>query len=1259
MAYETAEKEVDPRRRAELLKIAEVCAQVPGKPARNWWEAVQSYWMTQVLILCEQRNYGESFGRFDQYMYSYYKKSVIDDQELTREEALELLELSFIKMSENTELYDYNNSVLQPSMNQTWNMQVGGQTRDGRDACNEVTLLALEADEQVALLSPEISFRIWEGTPLEYLSYACEIVRLGRGKPKFYGDRTAIAIMQQEYPDLTMEDYRDYAVIGCVEIASPHITQQHSFTALQNMVKVLDLTIHNGKCSLCGRQIGPQTGDVHDFKFFDDFKEAFRQQTFFWMEHLVKGVKFQMEIQAEWNYSPFGSCLLSGPIEKGKDMIEGGCWYTGFGVLVGGAANVGDSLGVIDTLIYREGKLDWDTLIEALDANWDGFERLRQMAINEVPKYGNDIDYADSMVAFALDTWCDSIDYYNNFKDMLPSYGGKLKGCILIGNGAVAMGSQVGATPDGREFPHPLADTLSPAQGRDVSGASAYRYEGGSIYNSRFPKPTALEKVTGLCDYGDDIGIKMPPGTLHLAVVQPEAIHARILRVNTSEAEQVPGVVKVLTAADIKGGNKCDCGAPNHGYVSPVYEGFTRPIINGDKIYRYGDVVAVVAAFDRDTAREAAKLVTAELEELPAYLTAPEALRPDALQIHENGPENLFEAQRIDKGPDTRESFKNAAYVTEGSFYSQRQPHLVLEPDVMQAYVDKDGVLTLHTKSQFVYGQKMQVAKGLGLPEEKVRVIQNPTGSSFGYTMSPTMAAMTGACALVLNAPVSLTLSYKEHQAYTGKRSAYYENGKMACDENGKLIGLEFEAVFDVGSYNEVASNYPFKACHFYGFPYNIPSVNGLSKVAFSNNANAITFRGYGMPQIYTAGEALIDMLAEKAGIDPFEFRYRNLLQLGDTISTNVCPYEYPSQEMMDLIRPHYEEAKERAKRLSGDMLKRGVGVACGGYSVSRLNDVAEVALELNPDGSVTNYNTWEQMGQGADIGAVVHTHEALRPLGLRPDQIKLVSNDTLLSPNTGSSAGSRQHYMAGNAILDAAKKMMDAMRKTDGTYRSYDEMVAEGIPTKYFGRHTVPDFRTHYVDTAIGYGRNVPEFNYIVQIAEVEVDTNTGKTKILASKGIANVGIVGNYLAVEGQAYGGWMHNVGFALSEDYCCDEKRHMTMIGSGFPQCNDINDDIEFDYHVTPRPLGPHGSVGCSEVFQSCGHMAVINAINNAIGVRIYDLPAKPGKVLEALKAKTEGSERKPGPYYLGADFYETYDRLTTIAEELKKGLQATH
>lgn len=801
----------------------------------------------------------------------------------------------------------------------------------------------------------------------------------------------------------------------------------------------------------------------------------------------------------------------------------------------------------------------------------------------------------------------------------------------------------------------PLVDAVMAAaavlRGEKTMEDITFKMEGESIYNTRYPKPTALEKVTGLCDYGDDLALKMPEGTLHLAIVQTKAHHARILSVNTEKAKGYPGVVAVFTAKDVDGPNKCDAGAPAYGHFSKPFSGFTRPIINGDKIYRYGDVVAVVAAVNERAARAAAKLVEVELEELPAYQSVLESLQPGALQIHENGPCNLFDGQRISKGPDVRDVFANAPHVVEGSFYSSRQPHLVIEPDVLQAYIDQEGRLTIHSKAQALYVMRSLVAKGLDLPLEKVRLIQNPTGGSFGYSMSPTPLCIVGLCALKLQVPVTMTLNYAEHQLLSGKRAACFTNGRMACDNEGNLLAYEFDAMFDVGAYNEKATKLVYKACHFYGYPYSIPSIQGLSRSGFSNNANAITYRGFGMPQVYTSGEALIDMMAEKIGMDPFEFRYKNAIKPGDTIATNVCLDEYPIQEMMDMIRSYYEEAKQRAKTLSNDTIKRGVGVACGGYSSAGPNDKAEVALELNEDGTVTVYNTWGQMGQGADIGTLVHVHEALRPLGIRPEQIRLDLNDTAYCPDTGPAAGSRSHYMAGLAIIDAANKMMDAMRKPDGTYRTYQEMVDEGLPTKFLGKHVVPSHKTHLVDPLQGVGRNVPEFNYIVMVAEVEVNVKTGKVKCVAAKGVANVGVVGNYLAVEGQAYGGFQHCIGFALTEDYSTFDEKYKSMVGCGAPTCNDVPDELEFDFHITPRPDGPHGSIGCSENFQSCGHMAIINAINNAVGVRIYELPATPAKILAALKAKEEGRELKPAKYDFGDDFYEVYDRVTAKAKEI--------
>jgi aldehyde oxidoreductase len=289
---------------------------------------------------------------------------------------------------------------------------------------------------------------------------------------------------------------------------------------------------------------------------------------------------------------------------------------------------------------------------------------------------------------------------------------------------------------------------------------------------------------------------------------------------------------------------------------------------------------------------------------------------------------------------------------------------------------------------------------------------------------------------------------------------------------------------------------------------------------------------------------------------------------------------------------------------------------------------------------------------EGKKLGLDVFSYEKV-------NQIKLDQNDSAYCPNTGAAAGSRSHYMAGLATIHAANQLMDAMRKPDGTYRTYDEMIAENIPTKYMGKHVVASEKTHLVDDLLGVGRNVPEFNYIVMVAEVEVEVKTGKSRCVAARGVANNGVVGNYLAVEGQAYGGFQHCVGFALTEDYSTFDAKYASMAGCGAPTCNDIPDDLEFEFHVTPRPDGPFGSIGCSENFQSCGHMAVINAINNAVGVRIYELPATPNKILAGMKARAEGKELKPNTYDFGDDFYEVYDKLTEMAEELEKTASVEH
>jgi aldehyde oxidoreductase len=761
----------------------------------------------------------------------------------------------------------------------------------------------------------------------------------------------------------------------------------------------------------------------------------------------------------------------------------------------------------------------------------------------------------------------------------------------------------------------------------------------GNYYGTSIPRPAAIGKVTGTCEFGDDYTLKeMPDDTLHLAVVLPDEAYAKILSIDTSEAEAMPGVFKVVTWEDIQGDNSIFMPVM-HSRSTCV--GFEHQVLNSEMVYHRGDVLALVCADTRDQARAAAKMVKVELEPLAPFENILESLAPDAEQIHPDHP-NMYIEQPLFKGEDTRRVLEESAYVVEGSFYSQRQPHLVIEPDVVQAYME-DASLCVRCKSQMISTTAGLIGTGVGFDAVDMRFILNPTGASFGYSISPKTPALAAAACLVTERPVAMTLSYEEHQRITGKRAPSFTNARLGCDKDGKLTGIEFEIAYDKGAYSEVAYILIPKGVRFMGTPYTIPNAMGLSKGVMSNNAYSTAYKGFGAPQTCTASEQLMDMLAEKAGIDRFEFRYMNVFRPGD-LNLNGEPYDvYPMEAILDKLRPYYYEAVARAKKEDTPTMRRGVGITCCHYNVcSDATDHAEVALELNPDGTITSFNTWQEMGQGAETGTLLNTYEALRPLGIRMDQIKLVMNDTALCPDTGPAAGSRSHYMAGNAYIDAANQLISAMTKPDGSFRTYDEMVEEGIETKYIGEHDTSD-STSELDPNDGHGRPSPEYTYGAMLTEVEVDTATGKTKVLSMRCVADVGVVAHPINVLGQAYGAMEHGIGMALSEDYD-DWKKHRNLAGAGFPYIDAVPDDMNVEFIETPRPTGPHGSSGCAEMFQTTPHVCIINAIYDACGVRIHELPARPEKVLAGLKAIERGEKYEPERYYLGDDFYEYMDEI---------------
>jgi aldehyde oxidoreductase len=360
-----------------------------------------------------------------------------------------------------------------------------------------------------------------------------------------------------------------------------------------------------------------------------------------------------------------------------------------------------------------------------------------------------------------------------------------------------------------------------------------------------------------------------------------------------------------------------------------------------------------------------------------------------------------------------------------------------------------------------------------------------------------------------------------------------------------------------------------------------------------------------------------MDMLAEKIGVDPLELRYKNVYRPGGTGTPQGVPPEvYSLPEMIDLLRPKYQEALKRAKQNSTTDKKCGVGVSIGVYGCQiDGTDTSSAAAELNPDGGVTIYDTWEDHGQGADAGALGTAHQALYPLRLPPSKIRRIANDTSKCPDSGFAGGSRSQVMSANAIRLACEALIQEMTEPDGSFRTYDEMVKEGKKLKHAGTYTSQS--PGMDDNAQGVVMD--NFAYGVQMAEVSVDMKTGKVTVDRMVLVSDIGVVNNKLVADGQCWGGLAQGIGLALTEDFE-DIRKHSTLMGAGFPYIKDIPDDMELMYVETPRPLGPFGASGMGEMPLASSHAAVANAICNACGVRIKRLPAYPEKVLAEPQKK---------------------------------------
>ncbi|WP_252223845.1 glycyl radical protein [Clostridium sp. ZBS2] len=510
LAKKLAGETLDIDRKNELLKIAEICSKVPANPAETFYEACQSFWFVQAIISLESNGHAISPARFDQYMYPYYKND-IDNKFATKEINTEILHCLWVKFNDLTKVRDETTTKAFSGYSMFQNLIVGGQTPDGKDATNELSYMCLEATGSLKLPQPSLCVRIWSKTPDEFLIRTCELTRLGTGLPAFYNDEVVIPTLINQ--GLTIEDARDYAIVGCVEPQKPGKTDGWYDAAFFNLAKILELSMNNGR--LNGKQVGPETGEFTSFKNIDNFINAYKKQIEYFVFHMVAADNCVDIAHAERAPLPFLSSMLDDCIGTGKSIQEGGGHYRFSGPLGVGIANVGDSFMAIKKLIFDENKITLLKLKAAVDSNFGEneddpikkaeYEDIKQLILNRVPKFGNDIDEVDEFTRDGALIYCKEVLKYTNQR------GGKfIPGLYPVSNN-VYLGSLVGATPDGRSAFKPLADGVSPTRGADVNGPTAaansvsklehFAAPSGTLFNQKF-NPNSLQGDNGLKNLG-------------------------------------------------------------------------------------------------------------------------------------------------------------------------------------------------------------------------------------------------------------------------------------------------------------------------------------------------------------------------------------------------------------------------------------------------------------------------------------------------------------------------------------------------------------------------------------------------------------------------------------------------------------------------------------------------------------------------------------------------------------------------------------
>lgn len=724
-----------------------------------------------------------------------------------------------------------------------------------------------------------------------------------------------------------------------------------------------------------------------------------------------------------------------------------------------------------------------------------------------------------------------------------------------------------------------------------------------SLIGQPLPRHDALAKATGEARYPGDL---LGPDTLRLKVVLAGRPHARIVSIDREAALAVPGVVAVLTAADV----------PFNAFGLIEHD---QPVLCSNVVRFAGDKVAVVVAEGDGAAEEGASRLAVTYDDLPAVTDPAAALAADAPLVHESRGTNVLFRVPIRKG-DTAAGFAAADVILEGTFSTTWQEHAFLQPEAGIAYVDDQGRVVVETAGQWLHEDRKQIALMLGLPEEQVVIRYAAIGGAFGGREDLSVQHLLALAAWKLRRRVGIVWSREESILAHHKRHPFRITCRWGATKEGQITAVEARLLADGGAYASTSAEVTKVAALFASGVYEVPHIDVEGVVVYSNNIPSGAFRGFGAPQAQFAAEVMVTRLAHAIGMDPIELRRKNIYREGD-IEPTQQPLP-PGVSALPVLERCVQEAGTRfaatadgAKPLP-PWMRRGIGIAAGiknlGYSFGfpeQATATVEVSGRGEPEAAIVRVGAAD-VGQGSHLALRQIAAEVLE---LPLVQIRMITDDSAESPNAGSASASRLTLMAGRAVHDAALEALTAYRTTD------DEHVESTVQFR-------PATTTMLSEDD---GSGIPNYcyGYAAQAVEVEVNTLTGQVQIKRVISVHDVGRAINRQQVEGQIEGCLAQAIGYALLEDLKTRDGIILTPHLSTYllPTALDMPEEIVPVVLELADPHGPFGARGVAEMPLVPFLPAVAAAIHDATGVWMTEQPFTPERVLAALSTPEAAQE----------------------------------